>query len=333
MPCIAVFGWAASAASASASVSAAALAAPESLFGLAALAFFVIAYLLVMTEEVHHLRKSKPVLITAALIWALLAAEGARHGDAGRAMVEQAFSHTFLDFAELFAFLLVAMTYVNALTERQVFATLRAWLIQRRFGYRAVFWITGLCAFALSPFIDNMTTALIMGAVAITVGAGERRFIALCCINIVVAANASGAFSPFGDVTTLMVWQQGVLPFFAFFALFLPSIINWIVPAALMALALPRGVPPPARDEARLRPGAMGVVLLFAATIATTVSAHQFLGLPAVYGMLAGLGYLQLYGFVLHRRESIALSNGELGQIVPFDVFRQVALAEWDTLL
>ena len=181
-----------------------------------ALFVFVAAYTLVILEERLHLRKSKPVLLAAALIWVLVALGYNQHGIPH--MVEQAIRHDFLEYAELFFFLLVAMTYINAMLERGVFDELRAWLVSRGFGYRSLFWLTGFLAFFISPVADNLTTALIMCAVVMAVGEGQPRFVAICCTNIVVAANAGGAFSPFGDITTLMVWQKGIVEFGQFFA-------------------------------------------------------------------------------------------------------------------
>ena len=136
------------------------------------------------------------------------------------------------------------MTYINTLEERNVFAALRSWLVSAGLSLRVVFWMTGLLAFFLSPVADNLTTALVMGAVVMAVGGRQpalRR--AVACINIVVAANAGGAFCPFGDITTLMVWQKGVVSFFEFFASFLPSLINWLVPALVHDLRRAEGKP------------------------------------------------------------------------------------------
>jgi Na+/H+ antiporter NhaD/arsenite permease-like protein len=308
--------------------------------GWAALIVFLVAYFAVMAEEWTGLRKSKPVLLAAGLLWALVAWRGIAIGAPEAA--HHAFRAVLLEFTELFLFLLVAMTFVNVLTERHVFGALRAWLIQRRFGYRSLYWILGGFAFLLSPWLDNMTTALVLGAVAITVGAGQPRFLSLSCVSIVVAANASGAFSPFGDVTTLMVWQAGVLPFTSFFALFGPACVNWGVPAAFMALAVPRGAPPPLSAEAPLKVGARRVMGLFAATLVITVGAHQVLHLPPVFGMMFGLGLLKLFGFYLNRLETkfdTAPVDAPLGAEPSagnggaFNIFDQIAAVEWDTLL
>ncbi|OQA33224.1 MAG: Na(+)/H(+) antiporter NhaD [Betaproteobacteria bacterium ADurb.Bin341] len=171
--------------------------------GFLSLAFFLLAYLLVMAEEFTHLRKSKPVMLAAGIIWALVAWFYGTNGMPHEA--EVAVRHNLLEYAELMLFLLSAMTYINAMEERHVFEALRSWLVQRGFSYRALFWVTGGLAFFISPIADNLTTALLMFAVVFAVAGDKPKFVMLCCINIVIAANAGGAFSPFGDITTLMV--------------------------------------------------------------------------------------------------------------------------------
>ncbi|MGA7982829.1 MAG: sodium:proton antiporter NhaD [Chromatiaceae bacterium] len=304
--------------------------------GTAALIVFALAYLLVMAEEFLHLRKSKPVIIGAGVIWAMIAYVYSAH-DLG-AVAEQAVRHNLLEYAELMLFLLVAMTYINALQERRVFDALKAWLIRSGFGFRALFWTTGILAFVISPVADNLTTALLMCAVVLAVGGNNTRFVTLACINIVVGANAGGAFSPFGDITTLMVWQKGIVDFFGFFQLFVPSVVNFLVPALLMHLAVPNLKPEASSIIVPMKRGARRIMVLFLLTIATAVSFHHFLHLPPVLGMLTGLGYLQFFGFYLrmshHRWKEANQELAEtMGDVVPFDVFNKVARAEWDTLL
>ena len=311
--------------------------------GYIALTLFVIAYLLVMAEEFTHLRKSKPVIICAGIIWAMIGYMYTRHGYGP--MAEAALRHNLLEFAELFLFLLAAMTYVNSMDERRVFEALRGWLVNRGLGYRSLFWYTGAIAFLLSPVLDNLTTALVTCAVLMAVGKDNARFIALGCINIVVAANAGGAFSPFGDITTLMVWQKGHVTFGGFFALFLPALTNFIVPALLMHAAVPAGKPAAAGDDVRMRRGAWAIIALFGLTIVTAVGFHQFLHLPPMLGMMTGLGYLQVFGFYLKKTHRPLPTDrddyGSAGDVLPlnthgdrpFDVFGRLARAEWDTLL
>jgi Na+/H+ antiporter NhaD/arsenite permease-like protein len=295
--------------------------------GLLALAIFGVAYFLVIVEEAIHLRKSKPVLLAAGFIWALIGIAYSQLGKSQQAY--EAAGHTILEYGELFLFLLVAITYVNTLEERRVFEALRAKLFTYKFGYRNLFWITGIAAFLLSPILDNLTSVLLMGAVVCTLGRDSSKFTAIACINVVVAANAGGAFSPFGDITTLMVWQSGKAEFFDFFALFVPSLINWLVPVALMHFAVPLAAPKhQVEKQVRMKPGAIGVMVLFAVTIATAVSFKNFLGLQPALGMMLGLGYLNILAYYLQMRGKRS-NNGEM----VLHSLEQIERVEWDTML
>jgi len=315
--------------------------------GFAALAIFVIAYLVVIGEEVLHLRKSKPVIVAAGIIWALVAIAYMQHGDSHTAGA--AVRHNLVEFGELFLFLLAAMTYINTMDERGVFDALRVWLVSQGFSLRQIFWLTGVISFFLSPIADNLTTALLMSTVAMAVGGTNTKFVVLACINIVVAANAGGAFSPFGDITTLMVWQKGIVEFSEFFVLFVPSVVNWLVPAVIMSFAIPKGQPDEVTEQAELQHGAFVVVGLFIVTITMAVSAHNFLHLPPVLGMMTGLGLLKLYGYYLKRRDAflmrpidedfsdkalgIEMSTESTSGRKQFDIFQNLERAEWDTLM
>jgi len=304
--------------------------------GYAAITVFGLAYFLVILEEKIHLRKSKPVLLAAGVIWILIALAYNSHGLTH--MAEEGIRHNFLEYGELFFFLLVAMTYINAMIERGVFDELRNWLVAQGLSYRALFWITGILAFLISPVADNLTTALIMCAVILAVGQDQSRFIGLGCINIVVGANAGGAFSPFGDITTLMVWQKGIIPFWDFFKLFVPSVVNFVVPALIMHFALPGGKPGAVEEAggSALKVGGLVIVGLFFLTIVTAVSFHNFLHLPPVFGMMLGLAYLKFFGFYLRRKTHASVDSTEIPpgshEVQGFDVFDKIARAEWDTL-
>ncbi len=307
--------------------------------GISALLIFFIAYVLVMAEEFIQLRKSKPVIVAAGIIWAIIAWYYQSHNIPH--VVEAAFRHNLLEYAELLLFLIVAMTYINAMDERHVFEALRTWLIRKGLSYRALFWVTGLLAFFISPIADNLTTALLMGAVVLAVGGSNKQFVLLSCINLVIAANAGGAFSPFGDITTLMVWQKnihasnGIISFWTFFSLFLPALVNWFVPALIMSFAIPKEKPKGNSNQLPMRRGALVIVVLFLLTISIAVMAHSVLGLPPVLGMMTGLGFLQLYSFVLRKmgeKTYLPNANGDLSNPIPYDIYSKVARAEWDTL-
>jgi NhaD family Na+/H+ antiporter len=317
----------------------------QSTVGYASLLIFGIAYTLVMMEEYLKLRKSKPVLLAAGLIWILI---GFVYKDMGQIEVaKSALEHNLLEYAELLLFLLVAMTYISAMEERRLFDALQSWMVGKGFDFRSLFWITGILSFFISPIADNLTTALLMCAVVMKVGGSNLKFVNIACINIVVAANAGGAFSPFGDITTLMVWQAGHVAFSEFMPLFVPSVVNYLVPAVIMSFFVPKTKPDAVHTHVELKRGAFRIVGLFILTIATAVAFHAVLHFPPVMGMMMGLAYLQFFGFFLRKtlpksiakKKAIAIANNDeaalkaLGSIVPFDVFRRVSHAEWDTLL
>ena len=294
--------------------------------GILSLIVFILAYAVVMAEEFSHLRKSKPVIISAAVIWAIIAFYFA--GDKEYAKkIEYALEHNILEFAELFLFLLVAMTYINALEERKVFDNVRYQLTSRGFSFRQLFVFTGIITFFLSPIADNLTTALVMCSVVMACGKGNFKFISIGCINIVVAANAGGAFSPFGDITTLMVWQAGIVEFFTFFKIFFPSVVNYIIPAAIMYFFIPNEKPEVSSDRVIIKRGGKFIIFLGLFTIFSAVNFHNILHLPPMLGMMFGLGLLGLFSFYLKVTHNPSTEDEK------FDFFRKVSRAEWDTLL
>lgn len=313
--------------------------------GYASLAIFVFAYVLVILEDKIHMRKSKPVMLAAGIIWAMVAIIYAQQpDDAFHHTAEVLIRHNLLEFVELFLFLLAAMTYINTMTERGIFDSLRSWLVNQGFSLKTIFWLTGLLAFVISPIADNLTTALLMATVAMAVGGDNTKFVAIACINIVVAANAGGAFSPFGDITTLMVWQKGIVQFEQFFALVIPSVVNWVIPAVIMSMAVGKGHPAATTEKAVLKSGAFTVVFLFLLTITMAVCAHNFLHIPPVIGMMTGLGLLKVYGYFIkiNDKRQLALMGDANGtsfrsevanQEQPFNIFQQLERAEWDTLM
>lgn len=300
-------------------------------------AVFCLAYALVFAEEKLRLRKSKPVMLAGGLIWILVAIGFALEGR-GPAVTETV-RHVVLEYAELLLFLLSAMSFVNALVERKLFEALQSRLTAARVSVRGIFWITGASAFLLSPVADNLTTALVMGTVVTSTLAQHKKAAVAALVSVVVAANAGGAFSPFGDITTLMVWQKGKVEFFEFFALFVPSLINWLVPAVIMSLFLPRGRLEAAQGRpVRIRKGGLVIAGLFLATIATTVTLDHTLHLPPFLGMMLGLAVLNVYGYFLHGSEARELAacrtsvSPDTEEPQPFNIFSIFEKVEWDTL-
>ena len=326
--------------------------------GYLALIVFSVAYILAMTEEVTELKKSKPMVFAASLIWIFIAAVYVGGGMSEQAGV--AFRATLEGYGELFLFIMVSMTYLNAMEDRGVFDSLRVWLLSKNFTYRQLFWITGFQSFFISSGCNNLTTALLMGSVILAMGKGSPRFVTLSCINVVVASNAGGSFSPFGDITTLLVWQKGVVPFTDFFSLLIPAIINFAIPAAIMHFFIPQERPAAVMEAQDMKRGAWIIIFLFVLTIITSACFENFLSLPPAAGMMMGLTYLKFFSYYLQKtRDSHPIlipvdltdvkidyfapmkymnnpqaeKNMQVAKELPFDIFQKVANLEWDTLL
>ena len=287
----------------------------------------VVSYIVAMIEDVISLRKSKPMVLGSALIWFIICVHYALMGDAKTAAV--AFESNLLAYAELFLFILVSMTYLNTMKERGIFDALRFYLLDKHFSYRQLFWITGSLAFLLSMVVNGLTVGLLMGSVVMAVGRDNKKFVSLACINIVVASNAGGTVSPLGGISTLFVWQHGILSFIEFFALTLPCVVNFLVPALFMNLAIPKEFPLVTKQQFELKRGSKRIVLFFALTLLMTVASNILLDLPPAAGMMAGLSLLEFFNYYLTQSEH----EGDPESERSFDIFKNIGNIDWDTLL
>ena len=292
--------------------------------GIVSLIIFIVGYFFIAAEEKYHINKAKPALFIGTFLFMLIGFYFfINHLDTH--LLHQEIAHLILEIAEIFFFLFVAMTFIETLIERRVFEALKYKLVSKGYSYKKLFWLTGLLAFFISPIADNMTTALILSTVLLTIDRQKPTFLVPGAINIVVAANAGGAWSPFGDITTLMAWTANKGEFVDFLYLFVPSIVGWIVTAYLLSLYVPKGEPdfdPATEEKPTIKPGGVTTAYIGAFTIASAVLGHQFFGLPATWGMMFGLSVLKLYAYS-HKRK------GTKG----FDIYASMRLVENDTLL
>ncbi len=292
--------------------------------GIASLIIFVIGYYVIAAEEVYHINKAKPALFIGTFIFMLIGFYYFING-----MDTEPLHHEIklliLEIAEIFFFLLVAMTYIEALIERRVFNTLKYNLVSKGYTYKKLFWLTGIIAFFLSPIADNLTTALILSTVLITIEKKNVKFLVPGAINIVVAANAGGAWSPFGDITTLMAWTAGKGHFVDFMFLFPAAVVGWLVTSYLLSRFVPDAKPAfDAENEPKvtIAKGGKIIIGLGIFTIFSAVMAHQLFHLPAMWGMMFGLSLLKLYSYT-HKKQH----NEDI------KIFDSLSKIENDTLL
>jgi Na+/H+ antiporter NhaD/arsenite permease-like protein len=301
--------------------------------GILSLIVFVVGYYFIATEDKYHVNKAKPALFAGTGIFMLIGLYIALTGDHKMGEhLHMEINHLIVEIAGIFFFLFVAMTYIEAMIDRGVFSALRFSLVSKGYDYKKLFWVTGFLAFFISPVADNLTTALILSTVLITIDKDNRAFIVPSAINIVVAANAGGAWSPFGDITTLMVWVDGKGSFVEFLYLFPASFIGWGVTAFLLSRFVPEGNPPFNTNEkkAEILEGGKQIIGLFALTIVLAVLSHQLLHLPAMWGMMFGLAILKLYVYMLNKKNR---HNDDESDSEKINAFSWIAKIENDTLL
>ena len=292
--------------------------------GIIDLIIFIVAYYFIATEEKYEINKAKPALFAGTFMFMLIGVYFAINGMNPDPLHDE-IEKLILEIAEIFFFLLVAMTFIETLIERRVFDVMKYKLVSKGYSYKKLFWLTGLLAFFISPIADNLTTALILSTVLYTIDKTNKDFLVAGAINIVVAANAGGAWSPFGDITTLMAWTAEKGEFVDFLTLFVPSIASWLLTGWLLSRYVPNGKPHfdvAKEDIPTIKSGGKTVIWLGISTIAFAVLGHQLFHFPAMWGMMFGLSLLKLHSFRLSRQE-------EGG----YDVFVNMKKIENDTLL
>ena len=292
--------------------------------GWVSLVVFIVAYYFIATEEKYEINKAKPALFAGTFMFMLVGVYYALNGMNPEPLHDE-LEHLILEIAEIFFFLLVAMTFIETLLERGVFDLMKYKLVSKGYSYKKLFWLTGFLAFFISPIADNLTTALILSTVLFTIDKKNVSFLVPGAINIVVAANAGGAWSPFGDITTLMAWTAEKGEFVDFLYLFPASVIGWGITAFLLSLSVPSGEPEfDANTEKKpvVHDGGMVVAYLGVITIVIAVLGHTFFHFPAMWGMMFGMSMLKLYSFSLKR-------SGKNS----FNIYVNMQKVENDTLL
>ncbi|MFT7004664.1 MAG: Na+/H+ antiporter NhaD/arsenite permease-like protein [Sulfurimonas sp.] len=292
--------------------------------GWLSLAIFIVAYYFIATEDRYGVNKAKPALFAGTFMFMLIGIYYSLNG-LNPDIIHDQLQTLILEISEIFFFLLVAMTFIETLIERGVFDLMKYKLVSKGYTYKKLFWLTGMLAFFISPVADNLTTALILSTVLFTIDKKNIAFLVPGAINIVVAANAGGAWSPFGDITTLMAWAAGKGQFIDFLYLFPASIVGWLVTASLLSLSIPKGKPPfdaSTESKPKVLDGGMGIVYLGIGTIMVAVLGHQFFHFPAMWGMMFGMAVLKLYAVQLQK-------TGKQS----FDIYVNMQKVENDTLL
>jgi Na+/H+ antiporter NhaD/arsenite permease-like protein len=265
-------------------------------------AIFVVAYIAIALEHPLGINKSASALIGAGLLWTVYAL---LTGDAHR--VSEQLGETLMSTAQIVFFLMGAMTIVEVVDAHNGFDVITARIKTAKLS--SLMWLAGFVTFFLSAILDNLTTTIVMVSLIrkLLHKQEDRLFFAGI---IVIAANAGGAWTPIGDVTTTMLWIGGQVTSLAIMkALFLPSLVSLVVPLGVTAFLLRgRAVVSPPRDGSEVdgQTTAFERNLMFFLGLAILVAVPAFktvTHLPPFMGILFGLGILWLAGDLVHRRK------------------------------
>lgn len=202
---------------------------------------FVVGYLCIALESVTRVNKAAVALLMCVLCWTLLMLEpGAYYPElpAGSVVhhIAEVIEHHLGDAAGTLFFLMGAMTIVEIVDSNGGFNFVRETMKTR--SKRKLMWRMAFMTFFLSAILDNLTTSIVMIMVLRKlVQSREDRL--LYAALVVVSANSGGAFSPIGDVTTIMLWIKGVITTQGVLTeIFVPSLVSMLVPAAILSLSL-----------------------------------------------------------------------------------------------
>ena len=261
---------------------------------------FVIAYAAIAFEHPLKINKSVPALIGAGLLWTIYAVSTGH--------VTEQLNETLSSTAQIIFFLMGAMAIVEVIDAHDGFEVITDKI--KTTNLVTLLWLIGLVTFFLSAALDNLTTTIVMISV-IRKLLGERDDRLFFAGIIVIAANAGGAWSPIGDVTTTMLWIGGQITALNIMeGVFIPSLVNLVVPLLVVSYTLRgRTVVTPARAETHSNANRRTVFernLMFYAGIGILCAVPVFktlTHLPPFMGILFGLGLLWLLGELVHRNK------------------------------
>jgi Na+/H+ antiporter NhaD/arsenite permease-like protein len=268
---------------------------------IALVSIFVLVYAAIALEHPFRINKSASALFGAGLLWAVYAISVGDHGRVGHELNE-----TLAAVAQIAFFLMGAMAIVEVIDAHDGFAFLTSRIRTR--SLTGLLWLVSWVTFFLSAILDNLTTAIVMVTLMRKLlHHGDDRLLFVSVI--VIAANAGGAWSPMGDVTTTMLWIGGQVSALGIIkALFPASVINLLVPLIVVTAGL-RGRPFQPRDAAvassDVSPFERNLVFALGLGLLVAVPAFkQMTHLPPFMGILFGLGILWLAGEIVHRNKT-----------------------------
>lgn len=262
---------------------------------------FVFGYLSIVLEHPLKINKSATALITGVLCWTVYIVSSPE-----KEVVNFELAKHFGDVAQILFFLLGAMTIVEIIDSHNGFNIITEKITQTK--KTSLLWIICFITFILSAILDNLTTTIVIVSLLRKL-INEPKDRLLFAGMVVIAANAGGAWSPIGDVTTTMLWIGGqITTYNIILKLILPSLICMIVPLAILSFKLKGSYERPefAKDKHKVQLSIKQQKIVFYAGIGTLVMSpvfKTFTHLPPFMGILLGVGILWVLTERMHKKK------------------------------
>lgn len=273
---------------------------------------FVLGYAAIALEHPLKINKSATALLLAAIIWAVYALLGP--GISSENLIEH-----LGDTSEILFFLLGAMTIVEIVDKHDGFSIITNKITTK--NKRKLLWIIGILTFFMSSVLDNLTTSIVMCALLRKLIADQKTRWFFCGM-VILGANAGGAWSPIGDVTTIMLWIGGqITAGKIIMETFIPALVSIVVPLIAISMTMKGDVERPEHVEEggvykvshkqSLLTLIMGVGLLLFVPVFKTIT-H----LPPYLGVLFGLGVMWVTTEIMHRNSPANYSKLSVSTII-----------------
>lgn len=281
---------------------------------------FILCYTLIILEEKIKIKKSTISILFASIIWIILTIKTSNET---KIIINYKIQEILYKYCELFLFLFITITYINIIKKLEIIENIKNIIIKTHISHKKLYWISGFLAFFISPIADNLTTALIVCSIIISIEKHDKNFINLTSINIVIAANAGGVFSPFGDITTLLIWQNNLVHTKSFFLMFVPALINFIIPALIISKKIEEKKIIHKKNTNKYNTKIKILIIIsFILTIMITIFLQTYLNLPSIIGMLLGFSMLNIIEKINNKTNKLKIY-----------VHNEIKNIDWDTLL
>lgn len=279
-------------------------------------AIFLIGYIAIVLEHNLHINKSGSAITMGALLWLIV-----DWFEKGNREVGLALSHETQEIFGIVVFLLAAMTLVEILVHYRFFDWVQEKIMQKKISQAKLFWLLGGLTFIFSAFLDNLTTTLIMIQIGRKIYKHKENFL-VYVVNTVIAANAGGAASPIGDVTTIMLWLANKFTALQIMTVgILPALATWIIPQYLLGKKIK------AHEEAeKAHPGFDLVdeekqnpywpIIIVAILSFTFPVFANLIGLPPFLGLLTGVGILWIFIDLKAKGDDDHHKNGQVIKVI-----------------